>query len=155
MGGDPRPHYTSHEFLKIKENCPRRVTKGHEEEAEIRCRGDLGICGFLIYNFCFSSSSLRAPSWTILFSSHNLLNLEVCDRSWIKIDALLEYPREPGSVEGDDPALLDDHLFDDPPIGQSRAADGEVFALGNALGNQHLPPFLWQNLGEPIARRNF
>jgi len=71
--------------------------------------------------------------------------------SGVEIDALLEMPGQAGAVEGDDPTLFDDEVFDDSPGGEGGAADGRVLALGGAVGDEMLTPFLGQDFGEAIA----
>jgi hypothetical protein len=86
---------------------------------------------------------------------HDLFDLQLRDRSWIQIDALLESPRETAFIERDDPALLDDHVLDHPSIRQLRAANREILSLGNTISDEHVTPLLRENLGEPIARGDF
>jgi hypothetical protein len=84
-----------------------------------------------------------------------LAYLKISNRAGIEIDALLEGSAQAAAVEGDDPALLDDHLFDHPAIVEGGAADGSIFALWNAASDKELAPLFGEHLGQAIARRMF
>jgi Uma2 family endonuclease len=67
---------------------------------------------------------------------------------------LLKLPGQSNLIQRDNPSLLDNHLFNYAPISKGRLADGGVFPFRDAMGDQKLPPFLGEDLGEPVSGRS-
>jgi hypothetical protein len=82
------------------------------------------------------------PDDSRLISSDDLNQLQVQDRPGVKINSPLERASKAMPVEGDDPAFLDDEIFDDAVAGQGGAADRSIFALGGTVERREISAIL-------------
>ena len=87
------------------------------------------------------------------FPLDNLQHLQLRDGPRVEVDSLLESAREAGSIQGDNPPFLDNHLLDDSSVNERGTADGGVLAFRRAAFNQMLAPFIGQNFCQTVSGR--
>jgi hypothetical protein len=100
-----------------------------------------------IADFAFLIADLKKKNRYL----NDLDNLQINNLPRVKINPLLELPRQMFLAQGDNPALFDDQFFNDASANESHFADGGIFALWHAAGEEELSPFLRQWLGKTVA----